>query len=90
MRTTPFFATALLCTALSAPAFAGSKHHRHAAPDAPLQELSNTASAQEPGHGWRYFSNPDAHVAVVISPTGDYYYSRGKGLRWVAAAYAAQ
>jgi len=40
----------------------------------------------ERGHGWRYFSDPEARRAVVISPEGDYYLSRrGKGLRWVAA-----
>jgi hypothetical protein len=50
-----------------------------------MQVVSNDAGAGEPGHGWRYFSDPAAARAVVISPQGEYFYSRGKGLRLVAA-----
>ena len=42
--------------------------------------------AGEPGHGWQYFSDVRRHRAVVISPDGDYYYSRGKGLELVFKA----
>ena len=51
-----------------------------------MQAVPNNAGPQERAHGWRYFSDPQARRAVVISPQGDYYLSRGKGLRWVAAA----
>ena len=50
-----------------------------------MQVVPHDAAANAPGHGWRYFTNPAARRAVVISPQEDYYYSRGDGLRWVAA-----
>ena len=50
-----------------------------------MQPVAHDAAPSVPGHGWRYFSDPATLRAVVISPQGDYYYSRGKGLRWVAA-----
>lgn len=50
-----------------------------------MQTVVHDAAAEEPGYGWRYFSDPATPRAVVISPQGDYYYSRGKGLRWIAA-----
>jgi hypothetical protein len=50
-----------------------------------MQTVAHDAAANAPGHGWRYFSDPSTPRAVVISPQGDYYYSRGKGLRWIAA-----
>lgn len=50
-----------------------------------MQPVAHDAAAAVPGHGWRYFSDPVARRAVVISPQGDYYYSRGKGLSWIAA-----
>ena len=61
--------------------------HRHAADgfDHRMKPVANEAAANTLGHGWRYFSDPAARRAVVISPQGDYYFSRGKGLRWVAA-----
>ena len=99
MRNTPLLATlALLAAATSAPAFAqdratdpqrarkdtkdmraadGYDHGMHAVP--------HSAAPDAPGYGWRYFSDPSTPRAVVISPQGDYYYSRGKGLRWIAA-----
>jgi hypothetical protein len=51
-----------------------------------MQAVSNQASAGERAHGWRYFTDPTTYRAVVISPQGDYYLSRGRGLRWVAGA----
>ena len=51
-----------------------------------MQVVPHSAAADTPGYGWRYFSDPSTRRAVVISPQGDYYYSRGKGLHWVAAA----
>jgi len=53
-----------------------------------MQAVPNNASPQDRAHGWRYFSDPMARRAVVISPQGDYYLSQGKGLRWVAGAQA--
>ena len=50
-----------------------------------MHVVPHATAANAPGHGWRYFSDPAARRAVVISPQGDYYFSRGKGLRWVAA-----
>ncbi|MFO1286681.1 MAG: hypothetical protein U1F49_09155 [Rubrivivax sp.] len=49
-----------------------------------MQVVPTSTRAGEPGHGWRYFSDPAARRAVVISPQGEYYFSRGKGLRLVA------
>ena len=53
--------------------------------DALQAVVPHSAAPEAPGYGWRYFSDPATRRAVVISPQGDYYYSRGKGLRWVAA-----
>ena len=54
--------------------------------DHALQPVPNAAAAGQRAHGWRYFSDPQSHRAVVISPQGDYYLSQGRGLHWVAAA----
>lgn len=51
-----------------------------------MQVVANDAGPSEPAYGWRYFTDVAAHRAVVISPQGEYYYSRGKGLRLVAVA----
>lgn len=53
--------------------------------DRHMQTVANEADANAPAYGWRYFTDPATPRAVVISPQGDYYYSRGKGLEWVAA-----
>ena len=50
-----------------------------------MQAVPHGASPDAPGYGWRYFADPTERRAVVISPQGDYYYSHGKGLRWIAA-----
>lgn len=72
-------------------ASADDHHGRHAAAkhsrsgyDHRMQPVATSAAAGEPGYGWRYFSDPKGHRAVVISPDGAYYYSHGKGLRLVA------
>ena len=49
-----------------------------------MQAVPTTAGAGQAGDGWRYFSDPRAHRAVVISPQGEYFLSRGKGMRLVA------
>ncbi|MCO5109735.1 MAG: hypothetical protein R3E55_15310 [Burkholderiaceae bacterium] len=96
--TTVLASIALLAAAISTPLFAGDREHgqrrdrqlvtqKHAPQgfDQGMQTVVHAAAADAPGHGWRYFSDPSTLRAVVISPQGDYYYSRGKGLRWIAA-----
>ncbi len=51
-----------------------------------MQTVPNEAAGSAPAYGWRYFSDPSEPRAVVISPRGDYYFSRGDGLSWIAAA----
>ena len=48
-----------------------------------MQVVAVSPKAGEPGHGWQYFSDARKARAVVISPNGDYYYSRGDGLQLV-------
>jgi hypothetical protein len=89
----------LLAAAVSTPLLAGDRdrdherNRKHATDtraangfDHGMQAIPNSATPDAPGYGWRYFSDPTAHRAVVISPQGDYYYSHGKGLRRVVAA----
>ena len=72
----------------------GHAHQRQTAMQMPseggfdhgMQPVLHAANVGEPGHGWQYFSDPAHARAVVISPDGQYYLSRGKGLRWVAGA----
>lgn len=52
--------------------------------DYAMQPVANNAAPGENAWGWRYFSDPQAYRAVVISPAGDYYLSQGSGLRWIA------
>jgi len=54
-----------------------------------MQVVPTSAGPGESGYGWRYFSDPAAHRAVVISPLGEYYYSRGKGPVLVAVTQSA-
>lgn len=72
---------ALLATAAAATSVRAKSDDR--AHERVMQTVPNTASTGEPGEGWRYFSDPGAHRAVVIGPQGEYFYSRGKGLRQV-------
>lgn len=58
-----------------------SKDHRQAASG--MQAVAVSPKAGEPGHGWQYFSDARQARAVVISPNGDYYHSRGHGLQLV-------
>lgn len=58
-----------------------AEDHRHAASG--MQAIAVLPKAGEPGHGWQYFSDARKARAVVISPIGDYYYSRGDGLQLV-------
>lgn len=59
-------------------------HERHAArADAALREVSNASLPDQASYGWQYFSDPRAVRAVVISPSGEYFLSRGDGPRQV-------
>lgn len=49
-----------------------------------MQVVPTTAGPGQPGDRWRYFSDPAADRAVVISPLGVYFFSQGKGPRLVA------
>jgi hypothetical protein len=85
-------ALALVAAMVGIPSHAGdhrkaSKHHRHATTG--MQAISASPKIGEPGHGWRYFSDAREARAVVISPSGDYYYSRGEGLQLVFKSTAA-
>jgi hypothetical protein len=61
----------------------------HRQPASGMQAVAVAAQAGEPGHGWQYFRDARGGRAVVISPNGDYYYSRGKGLALVYKASTA-
>lgn len=87
-----------MAAAISTPLLAGDREHEQRRDrqqttekrasdgfDHGMQAVVHDAAADAPGYGWRYFSDPETLRAVVISPQGDYYYSRGKGLRWIAA-----
>ncbi len=91
----------ILAALLAGPVLAGDRDHGHDRDrnrphvadtrpaggfDQGMQAVLHNAGPDEQGHGWQYFSDPAASRAVVISPQGDYYYSHGKGPRWVAAA----
>ena len=85
MKPTTFVAAiAVLTATISTLILAGDREHDHG-----MQVVANNAAPDAPGYGWRYFSDPVARRAVVISPQGDYYYSRGKGLHWIAAEQSA-
>jgi hypothetical protein len=91
MNKRPGFAVVgLLAAAASMPLLADDDGHAPRKPAADrfgrgMQAVTHHAGPGEPGHGWQYFSDPAAHRAVVIGPQGQYYVSRGKGLRPVAA-----
>ncbi len=99
MKSTALLASlAMLAATLSTPLVAGNRahdpdcDHHHVQDkreisgfDYGMQEVLNSASPDTPGHGWRYFTDPATRRAVVISPQGNYYYSNGQGLYWIAA-----
>ena len=57
-----------------------SKEHRNTAVG---MQVSPLRPRRATGSRWQYFSDPRRARAVVISPKGDDYYSRGHGLRLV-------
>ena len=89
--TIPLLLGALLAIGIGSSALASDGEERQQAPQARsqasgLQGIFNPAAADQPGHGWRHYRDADAYRAVVISPQGDYYFSDGDNLRWVAQA----
>lgn len=83
MTSTNLLTAVTIATALvSGVAVAGSAHaksgdHKRASPV--LQVVSNTSLPGQASYGWQYFSNSRAAHAVVISPSGEYFLSRGNG-----------
>ena len=51
-----------------------------------MQAVSTGTKVGQPGYRWRYFVDAREGRAVVISPSGDYFYSHGKGLALVFKA----
>ena len=100
MAPTALLPAILVASLVTTPLLAG-EHDRRQDPD-PRRTPATGRSLQDmhpvpidtnvpaPSQGWQYFSDPATLHAVVISPKGDYYFSRGKGLRWVAAAQTAR
>ena len=84
-----------LVLAAALPGFAAhAGEHRKASRDAHpsakgMQVVAVAPAPGEPGHGWQYFSDAHKGRAVVISPNGDYFYSRGDGMKLVFKAAAA-
>jgi hypothetical protein len=54
-----------------------------------MKAVAVAAEPGQPGHGWRYFTDARQRRAVVISPAGDYYLSRGTGLELVFKGHGA-
>lgn len=64
----------------------GAWHPARVDYDHAMRPVMNRALPGTSAWGWRYFSDPAAHRAVIISPAGDYYLSEGDGPRWIFAA----
>lgn len=83
MTSTNLLAAITIATALvGGVVVAGSAHakrgdHKNASPV--LHVVTNTSLPGQASYGWQYFSNPRATHAVVISPSGEYFLSRGNG-----------
>jgi hypothetical protein len=73
-------------TSISSHADDHQKARGHQRIDSGMQPVSVDTTTGQPGHGWRYFVDARKGRAVVISPSGDYFYSRGNGLALVFKA----
>lgn len=76
----------------SVSSLAGDRHKeaRHAGRvGSGMQEVANEATTGQEAYRWRYFRDARKARAVVISPGGDYFYSRGDGLTLVYKGSAA-
>lgn len=56
---------------------AGDRHRDRAG--LVLQAVPNASLPDQASYGWRYFSDARAATAVMISPAGEYFLSRGDG-----------
>ena len=57
--------------------------------DSGMQAIPVATTIGQPGYGWRYFADARKDRWVVISPSGDYFYSHGQGLILVFKATGA-
>ena len=48
-----------------------------------VQQIPHGAQPDHSGQGWPYFSDSRDCRAVVISPEGEYFLSRGRGMRQI-------
>ncbi len=60
---------------------AGKRHRVQA--DAVMHVVPNRSQPDDPSYGWQYYSDPRVVRAVVISPAGEYFLSRGDGPRQI-------
>lgn len=67
----------------------GKEERRNHQIDSGMQAISIATTIGQPGYGWRYFADARKGRAVVISPSGDYFYSHGQGLTLVFKATGA-
>lgn len=72
--------------AIARSAHAKSGDHDRAKPV--LQVVSNISVPGDASYGWQYFSDPRAKRAVIISPAGEYFLSRGAGPRQITGPEA--
>lgn len=83
MTSTNVLTALTIATALvSAAVVAGSvqaKTREHKPTNPALQVVPNGSLSGQVSYGWQYFSDPRAAHAVVISPSGEYFLSRGDG-----------
>lgn len=85
-------AVCLTAGVIGAPSYAGEHRKETQAKRqqaSSMRAVSVTTRPGEPAHGWQYFSDARATRAVVISASGDYYYSHGEGLELVFKASKA-
>lgn len=86
--TSTFFLTIIASAAVIASAAAVARSDQAQAGDGHraspvLQVVPNSSRPQDAAYGWQYFSDPRAAHAVVISPSGEYFLSRGDGPRQI-------
>ncbi len=85
--TTVAIAAAVLSgAAVARPEQAKAGDHDRAKPA--LQVVSNISVPGQAAYGWQYFSDPRARRAVIISPAGEYFLSRGAGPRQITGPEA--
>ena len=82
--TTIALATALVgTTALARPDQTNMHSAKHMRAKAALRVVPNRSQPTQAAYGWKYFTNPRAPHAVMISPSGEYFLSLGDGPRQI-------